>query len=250
MSNRNAMMRQEIMRAALKLFERNSVASVTLSQVARELNLTKAAIYHYFDTKEDLLRSIFAGWATSCREELEVIVGLPLEPEEMLRQLLRTHARHITSEFGLFVVSVRTEAELPEPVRLEVRHLQRDTDTFIRDVIARGQREGVFQPVDARLAELAGIGMINWMWRWYRPGRDEPEAIAELFARIFIEGIRARTSNGSPADTTEPRTLPAAAAEYHASEIRYPTEMLQRLVNAIQTEPTPEKADESVLELG
>ena len=90
-SSRYGLMRQEIIRAAVKLFMRNSVSSVTLSQVAQELNLSKAAIYHYFDTKEDLIRSIFAGWATSCREELEAILALPLGPEEMLRQILRTH---------------------------------------------------------------------------------------------------------------------------------------------------------------
>ena len=240
-TSRYSLMRQEIMKAALKLFEKNSVSSVTLSQVAQELNLSKAAIYHYFDTKEDLLRSVFAGWATSCREELEAIIALPLEPEEMLRQLLRTHLRRMTSQFSLYVLSVRAEAELPEPVRLEVRHLKRDTDLFIREVIARGQREGVFQPVDARLAELAGIGMINWMWRWYRPGRDNPDAIAELFTRIFIEGIRVRTKNGSHTEITEGKTLPAVAAEYHASEIRYHTEMLERLVDATQAEAVGEK---------
>jgi len=241
-SSRYALMRQEIIRAAVKLFMRNSVSSVTLSQVAQELDLTKAAIYHYFPSKEDLLRSIFAGWAASCRKELEVIVALPIEPEEMLRQILRTHARQITSEFGLFVLSVRVEAELPEPVRLEVRHLQRDTDKFIRDVIACGQREGVFQPVDGRLAELAGIGMFNWMWRWYRPGQDDPEAIAELFTRIFVEGIRVRTDTGSHMDIPGSKTLPAVSAEYHASEIRYHTEMLQRLIDATQTEPVEETA--------
>jgi AcrR family transcriptional regulator len=234
-------MRREIMKAALKLFEQNSVSTVTLSQVAQELSLTKAAIYHYFDTKEDLLRSIFGGWATSCREELEAIVASPLEPEEMLRQILRTHVRQITSEFGLFVLSVRVEAELPEPVRVEVRHLKHDTDLIIRDVIARGQREGIFQPVDARLAELAGIGMFNWMWCWYRPGRDDPEAIAELFTRIFIEGIRVRTNDGSHAGTTGSKPLAAVSAEYHASEIRYHTEMLQRLVDATKVEPVQEK---------
>jgi TetR/AcrR family transcriptional regulator, cholesterol catabolism regulator len=241
MTGRQRLMRQEIMKAALKLFEQNSVSSVTLSQVARELDLTKAALYHYFDTKEDLLRSIFAGWAASCREELEAILESPLEPEEMLRQILRTHVRQITSEFSLYVLSVRTEAELPEPVRREVRSLKRDTDMFIRDVIVRGQRQGVFQPVDSRLAELAGIGMFNWMWRWYRPGRDDPEAIAELFIRIFIEGIRVRTSNGSEPDRTASQRLPAVAAEYHASEIRYHTDMLQRLVDATQTEPAQEE---------
>jgi TetR/AcrR family transcriptional regulator, cholesterol catabolism regulator len=241
MSSRNALMRQEIMKAALKLFERNSVSSVTLSQVAQEVNLSKAALYHYFDTKEDLLRSIFAGWAASCREELEAIVASPLGHEEMLRQIFRTHVQQITSEFSLFVLSVREEAELPEPVRIEVRHLQHDTDLMIRDVISRGQSEGVFQPTDVRLAELAGIGMFNWIWRWYRPGRDSPEAIAELFIQIFIGGIRMRTNNGSRTEITESKTPSVVSAEYHASQIRYHTEMLQQLVDAIQTEPVQEK---------
>jgi AcrR family transcriptional regulator len=235
-------MRQEIIKAASKLFGAKSVASVTLSQVAQELGLTKAAIYHYFDTKEDLLRSIFAGWATSCREELEVIVASPLGPEEMLRQILRTHVRQITSEFGLFVLSVREEPELPEPLRLEVRRLKHDTDLIIRDVLARGQREGIFLPVDIRLAELAGIGMFNWMWRWYHPDGDDPEAIAELFTRIFIEGIRARTNNDSQEDVTGSKTPPTVSADYHASEIRYHTDMLQRLVNATPAEPVGRKA--------
>jgi hypothetical protein len=133
------------------------------------------------------------------------------------------------------------EAELPEPVRLEVRHLKRDTDLFIRDAIACGQREGIFQPVDVRLAELAGIGMFNWMWRWYRPGRDDPDAIAELFTRIFVEGIRVRTNDGSRTYMPGSKTLAAVSADYHASEIRYHTEMLQRIIDATQTEPVHER---------
>jgi AcrR family transcriptional regulator len=233
-------MRDEIMKSALKLFEQNSVSSVTLAKVAQELNLTKSAIYHYFPTKEDLLRSIFAGWANSCREELAAIVALPLDPEETLRQLFRTYVRQITREFGLYVLSVRVEAELPEPVRLEVRHLKRDTDNFIRDVIIRGQNEGLFLPIDVRLTELAGIGMFNWMWRWYRAGRDDPDAIAELFTRIFIEGIRLRTKNGSAANGSRPKALHLASAEYHASAIRHHTDMLERFIGATRMKPAEE----------
>jgi hypothetical protein len=92
-----------------------------------------------------------------------------------------------------------------------------------------------------RLAELAGIGMFNWMWRWYRPDRDNPDAIAELFIRIFIEGIRVRTTNGSNSNGAASKTLPADSAEYHASEIRRHTEMLQRLVQVTQPESSSAK---------
>jgi AcrR family transcriptional regulator len=242
---RNTLMRQEIMNAALQLFGQNSVSNVTLAQVAQELELTKSAIYHYFDTKEDLLRSIFSGWATACREKLEIVMASPLGPEEMLQQLFRTHVRYITSDFALYVLSVRTEAELPESVRLEVRHMKHDTDTYIQEVISRGQREGVFKPMDERLAEFAGIGMFNWMWRWYHPGRDDPDTIAELFSRIFIDGIRMRKPNGDDPRSASPSGLSTFTAEYHASEIRHHTEMLERLVERTQSASEQKKAQES-----
>jgi AcrR family transcriptional regulator len=235
MSSRRDLMRQEIIRVAAKLLEQQSVDKVTLSQIAQEIGLTKAAIYHYFDTKEELLCAILAGWATACHDALEVIVASPLEPEEMLRQLLRTHVQQITSDFGLFVLSVREEGSLPESVRDELRRLKRDTDRIIQEAIKRGQSDGVFQPIDVRLAELAALGMFNWMWRWYRPGRDDPEAIADLFTRIFVEGIRLRMNGDYGPKPGGATTM--LSAEFHASEIRYHTELLERLANSAHAEP-------------
>lgn len=234
MSNRNDLMRHEITRAASRLFQEKAISRVTLTDVAKELDLTKAALYHYFDTKEDLLRSVFTGWATACRAPLEAIAASPLEPEEMLRQIVRTHVQQITGDFGLYVLSVREESNLPETVRQEFRHLKRDTDLIIRDVIEKGQAAGVFRSVDARLAELACIGMFNWMWKWYNPDRDDPVEIAELFIRIFMDGIRVRPSESpswlQPAGTAD--TSPASTADYHMAEIRYHTEALNRVVQA------------------
>jgi AcrR family transcriptional regulator len=236
-NGRHGLMRQEIMKVAVSLFEQNSITKVTLAQVAQELNLTKSAIYHYFPTKDDLLRSIFAGWTTSCRNEIETLLELPLRTEEMLREVLRTHARQITSEFGLYVLSVRTESELPEPIRIEVRRLKHDTDLLVRDLVSKGQREGVFKPMDPRLAQLAGTGMFSWMWGWYRSDRDDVERIAEEFSRIFVDGIRMRRSDGSEMKVEGSPNIPISA-EYHATEIRYHTGALRCLVGNPPTTQT------------
>lgn len=46
--------KQQILKAAAKRFSRHGLNKTTLNEIARDLRIGKATIYHYFDTKEDL----------------------------------------------------------------------------------------------------------------------------------------------------------------------------------------------------
>jgi len=46
---------QEIMDAAQKLFEKNGYENTSVEQIIRELNISKGAFYHYFESKKDIL---------------------------------------------------------------------------------------------------------------------------------------------------------------------------------------------------
>ncbi|MCW4354291.1 TetR/AcrR family transcriptional regulator [Hoyosella sp. YIM 151337] len=50
--------RDRIVDVALELFTRKGFAATTMQDIADELGLTKAAVYHYHRTKEDLIRSL------------------------------------------------------------------------------------------------------------------------------------------------------------------------------------------------
>lgn len=46
--------KQQILRAAAKRFSRHGLGKTTLDEIARDLRIGKATIYHYFTTKEEL----------------------------------------------------------------------------------------------------------------------------------------------------------------------------------------------------
>jgi len=50
--------RQRLIEVAVALFTRHSFAGTSLQMIADELGVTKAAVYHYFHTREELLAAV------------------------------------------------------------------------------------------------------------------------------------------------------------------------------------------------
>ncbi|MFI7708287.1 TetR/AcrR family transcriptional regulator [Nonomuraea sp. NPDC049480] len=50
--------RQRLIDAAVRLFTRHSFAGTSLQMIADELGITKAAVYHHFRTREELLTAV------------------------------------------------------------------------------------------------------------------------------------------------------------------------------------------------
>ncbi len=50
--------RELIVRAAAQAFGRKGFHATTLDEIAAELDVTKASIYYYFETKEELLYEV------------------------------------------------------------------------------------------------------------------------------------------------------------------------------------------------
>jgi AcrR family transcriptional regulator len=63
-------MRERILAVATAQFVRRGYAGVSMSDIAAELHITKAALYYHFSSKADLLAAVFAGYL----EELGAVV--------------------------------------------------------------------------------------------------------------------------------------------------------------------------------
>src|SRR4051812_15031304 len=53
---------------ALELFSREGYDAVSMREIAEELGVTKAALYHHFTSKEDLARGLVGGYLTAVDE--------------------------------------------------------------------------------------------------------------------------------------------------------------------------------------
>jgi AcrR family transcriptional regulator len=77
--------REQIVRAAMRVFARKGFDRATNKDIAREAGITPGLIYHYFKSKEDLLRAAIEGYPAR-----QLLRSLPTEmlelpPEALLR---------------------------------------------------------------------------------------------------------------------------------------------------------------------
>jgi len=63
---------QAIKQAALELFAHHGYHSTSISQIAKEANVSKGLVYNYFDSKEELLRHIVLEAAAAAEGNMEL----------------------------------------------------------------------------------------------------------------------------------------------------------------------------------
>lgn len=193
MPPRKRLMREEIRGAATRLFGVRGLGAVTLQEIADELGMSKAALYHYFPNKDALVRAIFEDWARIGGDRIAAVVALDEPASVRLRRMIELHVLGLTRDLDLYRLGFRDEDQLPDGAREVFDHFKRDVDHAVRTVIHEGVESGEFAPVDPKIAGFAAIGMCNWMFKWYRPDAEYgPEELAAMLARFALGGLLRR----------------------------------------------------------
>jgi AcrR family transcriptional regulator len=92
MAGRRTDTRERIQRVALELFAEQGYDGSSLREIAERLNVTKAALYYHFRTKEDIVSSLLEDWGTALDDLLE--------RETRPAELLTAYAGLVERRFG------------------------------------------------------------------------------------------------------------------------------------------------------
>jgi AcrR family transcriptional regulator len=85
--------RIEICQTAAQIFHDRGYHATAVSDIARALGITKAGLYHYFESKEALLFEITTYGLDRVRDDVIVPARAIRDPGSRLRQLVVRHAR-------------------------------------------------------------------------------------------------------------------------------------------------------------
>jgi AcrR family transcriptional regulator len=171
-----------ILRCSAEVFRDHGYDATSLQQIADKVGILKGSLYHYIDTKEDLLFAIIernhkrittrnAGWR------------VVEDPVDAVRSFIEGHMRESLEDQVASEVFVRDFRALsPERARV-IRLTQDGYDADFRALVRRAQQTGRLRDtVDDAFASRAIFGMTNWIYYWYRA--DGPATAAEVVARM------------------------------------------------------------------
>src|SRR5580700_6086782 len=193
--------RQEILRAAARLFQQQGYDATSMNDVAAALKLSKGGLYHHFQSKDEILFHIMSH-AMEITEERVInvvrridgagVAGARVDvSEERLRTLIRLHIQVVLSpEDREITVMLHENHPLPPALRRKINGRKKDYLHFVENLIADVQRKrNSPSRVTPRAAAFALVGMINWIYQWYKPGGPlTGDALVQQYTDIFFHG--------------------------------------------------------------
>lgn len=186
----------EIIDVATRIFHLKGYDSGSLDDVATELDLRKASLYHYVRSKSHLLYLIFDRAITLGLEQIEKI-GVIEDPHLRMIQLIRNQALTIAAQPGAFTVFFDQRPHLDEDHESVIRAKERAyLDAFVKGVVDCGLLAG---EADPRYVAHAVIGMTTWVYKWIEAG-DDPEVIADVCVKLMLPALCGAAAEPTPVD--------------------------------------------------
>jgi len=159
--------------------------------VAAALKLSKGGLYHHFQSKDEMLFHIMNHALDITEERVVKAVRGIQNPEERLRTVIRLHIEVVLSVRDREVtVMLHENHPLPPSLRKQINQRKKDYIHFVEGLIAEVQKQkGSKGTVSPRAAALALLGMINWIYQWYKPeGRLQAQDLIPQYTELLFAG--------------------------------------------------------------
>jgi TetR/AcrR family transcriptional regulator len=181
--------REVLLKEAAASFNRRGYHGTSLAEIARKLGVTKAALYTYVPSKEELLYYCHDAAMDSAMESLHKAQASGGSGLERLTRTLRRYLEMMLTQEGGYIVLLEENAMKPAHVRAIVK--RRDQfELGLRQFVAEGIADGSIVPCNAKLAVFMMMGALNWGRKWYRPngtwtGDQIAFALTEMLERTL-----------------------------------------------------------------
>lgn len=181
----------EIVDIAARLFAANGFHATTVDNLVEATGLQRGGLYHYMESKEDLLIRIHERFIEPLLADAGEVVDANYPPDAALQRLGHVLMQDIAGYLPQVTVFLHEWRIIEHDERWRsIKKSRQEFEQLITGVLQRGVDEGVFAIEDVRLATLAFLGMFNYSYQWYKPkGRTTAEEIADRFCAIFLSGI-------------------------------------------------------------
>ena len=185
--------RAQILKSAAKVFAEAGYDRASMTQLARECGISKANIYHYYDSKDAVLFGLLDTYLSDLRDRVCGVEVADLAPDEALRQVVAEVLLAYQGADYEHKVQSGAMGALPEEQQKLLRAYQREMVQFLSDTLQAVAPE-VFEGNAEKLrsATMSVFGMLNWFYMWNSQADSTArEAYAELVAKLTLGGIKA-----------------------------------------------------------
>jgi AcrR family transcriptional regulator len=185
-------MRDRILRTAALLFAEKGFEATSVREIVEAAGVTKGALYHYFDAKDDLLSEIYTRMLRMQTERMEQIADSDRPLRERVHAIMADVVLTSVQNLADATIFFQSMHLLTPEKQAQVRAERRRYHQRFRGLIEEGQRNGEFrEDVPADLVVHYGFGAVHRLGMWYHPeGELTGEQVGSYFADLLLAGLR------------------------------------------------------------
>ena len=197
--------RRLILDAAITVFARQGFHHCRVSDVADEAGVAYGLVYHYFDSKEEILNELFLERWQVMLDAIAEIDSRDLPARDKLYGVA-----------GFIIDSYRHEPDLMKVIIVEVTraansfgrlHLEKIREAYagIAEIVEQARREGIFKKdISAQFAAMCFYGAIEqllsgWIFDLLPQTEEEFERAKTLVVEAICGGLEVSPSPSAPA---------------------------------------------------
>jgi TetR/AcrR family transcriptional regulator, fatty acid metabolism regulator protein len=195
--------RRQILDAAIRVFARQGFHSCRVSDIADEAGVAYGLVYHYFDSKEQVLNELFSERWSLLLAAIEEVDSQSIGPREKLDAVAR-----------FIIDSYRYDPDLMKVIIVEVTraansfgrtHLPeiRRAYEMIAKIVADAQETGAFRKdVDPEFASMWFYGAIEqllsgWVFELIPGGQGDFDRAREMVVATICGGLETPGATGA-----------------------------------------------------
>jgi AcrR family transcriptional regulator len=183
--------RETILAHAAELFSQGGYEVTSLQDVAAAVGITKAAIYHYFPTKQVLYETIIMDLLGRLEAYVFQASASETTGPARLLAIMQAHARFFEANYAAFVTLLHGVSGLSRQVSEQERVVRDRYEMMLRSTLSEAHDKGELRVRDVQATAIGILSMMNWMSRWYKPdGSRRAEDFAAEFYDLIHDGLR------------------------------------------------------------
>ncbi|WP_313480761.1 TetR/AcrR family transcriptional regulator [Microbacterium sp.] len=183
--------RADVIRVGVQLFNEQGYDATSVADLTARLGVTKSALYHHVDSKEQILQIALDEALGGLEDALQAALGHPTA-DARLTAIVDGAVRVLTERLPQVTLLLRLRGN--SDIELAALERRRRFDHTVTGLVREAQAEGLVRAdLDAGVATRLIFGMINSVVEWYRPdGPVDPELLGAEIRAVALDGLRPR----------------------------------------------------------
>ncbi|MGM0471225.1 MAG: TetR/AcrR family transcriptional regulator [Bacillota bacterium] len=188
--------KEEILEAAAEVFSQKGFYKATVGEIAQQAGVAKGTIYLYFDSKEDLGKSLLRSKCYSLYQQAKEIQESNKPVNTKIKLIIEQEIKFLSTKKDLARAIILGYSGMSEELKSSLVEIREKKLNLLIELITAGKEEGIFRDVDAYDAALSLQGIMhNFGFHSHLNLFDDEVTVKELVERafhLFICGVKSK----------------------------------------------------------